>query len=112
MPNYTLTATKAALTATGKSATFRIQQSDRHAVDRSRIREPIENAYTATLSDDLDLPWTSRAIMVATAGNVKITTATGDTVTLPALTAGVWHWIRARRIWSTGTAPTTIIVGY
>lgn len=57
-------------------------------------------------SNTVDLTTPSRALLVGTAGAVKLTTTGGDTVTTY-LTAG-WHPIAATRIFATGTAATDI----
>lgn len=68
---------------------------------------PVTHVYAVTPSDTVNLPQTVRAIRVAGAGNVVITTSLGQKATL-AFTAGETRWIFATRIWSTGTTATTI----
>ena len=58
-------------------------------------------------SDTEDLPRPTRAINVAGAGLVRVTTIEGDTGTLY-IAAGLAFPLRARRIWATGTDATGI----
>lgn len=71
---------------------------------------PAHGAFLVTLSDTEDLPRYIRGFIVATAGDVKITPVDdGVPVVLPDMVAGCVHPVGAKRIWSTGTEPTTII---
>lgn len=53
-----------------------------------------------------------RAILVGVAGDVAIKDLDGNSVTLPALVAGVVHPIHAQQIFVAGTTATGIFVGY
>lgn len=77
-------------------------------LDTTNDFSPINDIKTVTLSDSTDLPnGTCRALILTGAGNLKFDTANGTTVTLPISSAwfGV-SYIRAKRIWSTGTTVT------
>ncbi|MCQ8184058.1 spike base protein, RCAP_Rcc01079 family [Parvularcula maris] len=50
-----------------------------------------------------------RGLMVASAGDVAVTTVGGDQVTLPALQPGVQYAILATHVLSTGTSATGIV---
>ncbi len=82
---------------------------------KSGLTSPPSKFFDVTTSDTVDLAVSTRFIMVAVAGNVKIT-GVGDAddapVVLPALAAGVWHKVRAKRIWAIGTAATGIVGAY
>ncbi len=78
---------------------------------RRSITGPIRNPIRIDKSDENDLPFACRAIMVGTVGDVKITDLDGDDCVLPNLAAGVWHPQFARKIWSTGTEPSEICIG-
>jgi len=72
-----------------------------------------EDAIAVTPSDTADLELgLCKGIWVGVAGNVQITTARGRTAVYVAMTAGVTHPIRAKRIWSTGTTATSILALY
>lgn len=74
--------------------------------------EPIVKSYAANLHDSNALTnGDCRAVLVAAAGNVKVTYASGVTDTVY-LAAGIWHPMYVKQIWSTGTAATGICVGY
>lgn len=70
--------------------------------------DPITRAAAVTPSDSTDLTNACRGFVVGTAGNVKVTTLGGDTVTIYSLVAGVIHGIQCTRIWSTGTTAANI----
>jgi hypothetical protein len=69
---------------------------------------PAQHAYTIALSDTVDCE-TTRGLLLATAGDVKVTMADGDVIILPNLTAGTVHPISVSRVWATGTVPANII---
>lgn len=70
---------------------------------------PLDRASVITPADGTDLPFETRAFMVGIAGDVSVTTASGDTVTLPALVAGVIYPIALHRVRATGTTAQTIV---
>jgi hypothetical protein len=66
---------------------------------------PVVSIKAVTPNDSADLPdGPCRAMLLTGSGNLKITTAAGDVVTLPISTNwfGVTY-IRAARVWATGT---------
>lgn len=64
-----------------------------------------------TPSNDTDLVTATRGVSFAVAGDLKVTTVAGETVTIPsgALAAGGIHPIRVVRIFATGTTATGIV---
>ena len=66
----------------------------------------------ALKSDDTDLAQVTRGVSFVTAGDLKVLTLAGDTVTIPngALAAGIIHGLRVRRIFSTGTAAAGLVL--
>lgn len=61
---------------------------------------------TGRAADGADLvAGTARGFLITAAGDVKINTAAGTTVTLtlPATMLGQIIWIKVRRLWATGT---------
>lgn len=75
------------------------------------LESPAVRLYGAAPSDSSDLPNASRAINVATAGSVRVTTIHGDTDTVY-IAAGITFPLRVRRIWQSGTSATGIVVLY
>lgn len=67
-------------------------------------------AKSVTLDADIDTP--SRGLIVAVAGNVAVTMANNDRITLPALIAGVIHPVSVKKVHTSGTTATGIIVTY
>lgn len=76
-----------------------------HAIGMS---DPIQNAAAVTPDDAADLANTTRAVFVGTGGNLRVTLATGDTVTFANVGAG-WHPLRVTRVWATGTSASNIV---
>jgi hypothetical protein len=71
-------------------------------------RGPFGNATTLTPHDTNLLKRTSSMLYVGVAGDLKVTTANGDEVIFENCPVG-FHSIRAKIVWSTGTAATDII---
>ena len=65
------------------------------------------NAAAVTPSDSKDLTATTRALLVGTAGDVKVTTLGGQTVVIAAAPAGLLP-IQATRVWAGGTTATNL----
>lgn len=82
---------------------------DDFASDHVGMIGPCANAAAVTAHDTNELAHYSRGLYVGVAGNVKVTTVGGDAVTFVGLAAGVIHPIRAKIVWSTGTAATSIV---
>ncbi len=78
----------------------------------SRGSNPAENAAEISPSDSSDLTNTARALYVGTQGNVKVTTAGGDTVTFEGIAAGSIIPVRVQRVFSTGTTATNLVSIY
>ena len=83
--------------------------SDLFADYKPGLESPASRLAAVTPSDSVDLATDSRAIKVAAAGSVRVTTVGGDTVTV-IIAAGIAFPVRARRIWTTGTTATGLVV--
>jgi hypothetical protein len=70
---------------------------------------PGTGAFSITPSDSADLSEVTRGIYVGTAGDVKVDMEDGQTVTFTAMSAGVIHPIRVRRVYSTGTDASNLL---
>lgn len=81
--------------------------ADSHLNNGPGLESPCERAAAVTPADGADLANTSRALWIGTAGDVKVTTKQGDTVTFVGATG--WMPIRAARVWSTGTTASNIL---
>lgn len=66
----------------------------------------------ALKSDTVELNYVTRGVSFGVAGDIKVVTQGGETVTIPsgALVAGVIHPIRIKQIYSTGTTATSIVL--
>lgn len=73
--------------------------------------DQVNAADTPALSDTVDLSNKGLYLYVGGSGNVKVTTVDGSTFTMVGVVAGVWHKVLIKRLWSTGTTATNILVG-
>ena len=74
---------------------------------------PAVSAVAITPSDSADFTTTScRAIWVGGTGTIKVDMSDGTTVTFSGVPAGYILPIRARRVYSTGTTATLMLVLY
>lgn len=78
------------------------------------VAELFSASYVAlcTPSDDDSLANVTRGISFVTAGDLKVTTAGGDTVIIPngALAAGIVHPLRVAKVFLTGTGAAGIVL--
>lgn len=84
--------------------------SDQFAADAQGLNSPALSGAAITPDDDNDLPVTSRAIYVGSAGSLKVILA-GDTaaITLAAVSAGQVLPLRAKRVLATGTTAGSLV---
>lgn len=72
---------------------------------------PATSLVAASLHDTNTIPPT-RGVYVGGAGNLKVTTAAGEDVTLSGVLAGTVLPISVIRLWNTGTTATLITAMY
>ena len=72
------------------------------------LESPAIRAQAVTPDDAADLPRATRALNVATAGAVRVTTVTGDTAVI-SIAAGAVFPIRVTRVWAADTTATGIV---
>lgn len=78
-------------------------------VGRQRgMADPVDHAFGITPNDGTDLTTWALALYVGAAGNVKVDTWGGETVTFANAPVGVLP-VRVRRVWSTGTTATSLV---
>lgn len=73
------------------------------------LHSPAMNAQEITPADGADLTYQARSLYVGGAGNVKVTTVGGDTVTFVGVAAGTVLPVLVKRVFSTGTTATSIV---
>ena len=73
---------------------------------------PPENWALVTPDDANDLAYVASCIRCGTAGNVKVTTKGGQTLVIPNMQAGETIVGRFKRIWSTSTTASNLMVGW
>ena len=83
--------------------------SDKFSNYHAGLESPAERAFAITGNDSTDLTVTPRAIYVGGAGNVKVTTIGGDTVTFSGALAGTIIPVRVTRVFSTDTTATNLL---
>lgn len=83
--------------------------SDKFSNYHSGLESPAERAFAITGNDSTDLTVYPRAIYVGGAGNVKVITLGGDTVTFSGVLAGTVLPVRVKRVFSTDTTATNLI---
>ena len=76
------------------------------------LSDPKGRAVAITPDDSNDLSTACTSIYVGGAGNVKVDTTGGDTVTFNGATAGSVLPIRCTRVYSTGTTATNLLALY
>jgi len=83
--------------------------SDKFSNYHSGLESPAERAFAITGNDSTDLTIFPRAIYVGGAGNVKVITLGGDTVTFSGMLAGTVLPVRVKRVFSTDTTATNLL---
>lgn len=73
------------------------------------LSSPYARAEAITPNDSTDLTNSTRALWIGGAGNVKVDTVGGDTVTLVGALVGTIIPIRAKRVYATGTTATNLV---
>jgi hypothetical protein len=86
--------------------------ADIYAGTGSDLLGPAANAAAVTPSDTANLPTASKRLWVGGAGNVKVLTVGGSTVTYTAVPAGTYLKVRALQVFATGTTATNIVAEY
>lgn len=81
--------------------------TDNHATYQPGLDAPGVHAAPVTPNDSADLTYATRALVIGTAGDLKVTTVGGDTVTLTNVPAGVLP-LRVVRVFNTGTTAADI----
>ena len=75
---------------------------------RRTLEGPADNAVLLTPDDGTDLVDVARALYIGTSGNIKVTTAGGDTLLLTAVPVGILP-IRIKRVWAATTTADDIV---
>lgn len=80
--------------------------------DASGYDAPASNAFSVTPADGSNLTHAARALFVGGAGNIKVDTLGGDTVTFTGVLAGSILPVRILKVYSTDTTATNIVAVY
>jgi len=73
------------------------------------VADPARRAVAITPDDGADLPWVSRALYVGQGGDLRVTMADGDVVTLEALPGGAIYPLRVGRVHASGTSAGSVV---
>lgn len=84
---------------------------DDYAGLSAALTSPLIGAEEVTPNDAADLTHVSRGIWIGTAGDLRVTMKSGQTVTYPSLAAG-WHPLRVSRVLATGTTASGIVAAW
>lgn len=76
------------------------------------LSDPAFNAAEIVPDNATDLANYARGLWVGTAGDVKVDTAGGNTVTFVAAAAGAIIPVRTKRVYATGTTASNIVAMY
>lgn len=85
---------------------------DLYAGSGNDLLAPASNAAAVTPSDTAALATASKRLWVGGAGNVKVLTVGGATVTYTSVPAGTYLNVRAAQVFNTGTSATNIVAEY
>jgi hypothetical protein len=80
--------------------------------DASGYDAPASNAFVVTPADGSNLTHAARALFVGGAGDIRVDTLGGDTVTFASVPAGSILPVRVLKVYSTGTDASNIVAVY
>ena len=80
--------------------------------DASGYDAPASNAFAVTPADGSNLTHSARALFVGGAGDIKVDTLGGDTVTFTGVLAGSILPVRILKVYATDTTATNIVAVY
>lgn len=80
--------------------------------DASGYDAPASNAFVVTPADGSNLTHAARALFVGGAGDIRVDTLGGDTVTFASVLAGSILPVRVLKVYSTGTTATNLVAVY
>lgn len=86
--------------------------TDLYAGSGTDLLGPAVHAAAVAPSDTNEMEFASKRLWVGGAGNVKLVTVGGETVTYASVPAGTYLNVRAVQVFSTGTTATNIIEEY
>ena len=86
--------------------------ADQFQYTPTTLNSPSDTAFAITANDATDLAYSTRGLYVGVKGDVKVDLAKSGTITFKNLAAGVFHPIRAKKVYATGTTATDIIGVY
>ena len=75
----------------------------------TQLNSPINGGFDIVPNDSADLDKITRALMVATGGDVAVILRDGSALTLPELAPGVIYPVRVKRVLATDTDATGIV---
>lgn len=82
---------------------------DKFSTYSGGLNAPASEAEAVMPNDQTDLPWVTRALYVGTAGNVRATMLSGETVDFIQLQGGIMYPLRIRRVHAAGTDAADLV---
>lgn len=82
---------------------------DRYASLTPGLESPASHGFAVSPSNDTDLPETTRALFVGSAGAVSVVMSSGSEVLLAGVASGTLLPLRVRRVRLTGTTASAIV---
>jgi hypothetical protein len=76
----------------------------------SGLSSPLRRFVAISASDESDLPFCSRGVCLGVAGTVRFNPKDSLVPVTVNLAAGIFHWIRADKIYVTGTSASGIVI--
>lgn len=86
--------------------------ADNFTTFRTALESPGNNAIAVTPNNSADLSTHARGLYIGVAGDVKVTTAGGDSVVLKGAVAGSVIPVRVSRVWASQTTASSIVALY
>ncbi len=83
--------------------------ADDFASHQPGLTSPAEAAFAVTPADGSDLPRATRALYVGSAGALRVTMLSGETVTFAGMQAGMVYPLRVIRVLATETTAGGIV---
>ena len=76
------------------------------------FQSPAYSAAAVTPSDSVNLIGEVKSLYIGGAGNVRVLTSNGETVTFSNMQAGSYLLVQVRRVFATNTTATNIVALY
>ena len=98
---------------TGSQYVFNGTDWTENATDKALTDAVVSKVVEVTPSDSEDLTNESTGVYVGGTGDIKVDLAgAGTEIVLKGIVAGVWHPLKVKKVYSTDTTATDILISY